>query len=323
MLRTLVIALALGTTTGVLAGAPAKPFPAERAERAAQAQLSRVVPAGDRLVAVGARGHILSSADGVAWEQVDSPVNVLLTSVYFVDARRGWAVGHDATILHTADGGRRWSLQHFRPDLNLPLLDVLFTTPERGVAVGAYGLVLVTADGGATWTRQESPLSEEGLHFNALARLGDGSLLVVGEQGMLALSADEGQSWSRLTSPYGSSLFAVAATGAQGAMIGGLRGNLFRSDDVRAGAWQPVSTREGQSIFGMAPLPDGRLGMVGLNTYLQVVDAQGQTEPPAWSLAASRSRMELGSLSHLVHWRGQLVSVGEAGVVLWKRAEPR
>ena len=91
-----------------------QPRPSEMAPKSAQALLTAIASAGDRLVAVGSRGHVLVSADGGSqWKQVPVPVRGLLTEVRFVGAQTGWAVGHDATILKTIDGGESWTLQHF------------------------------------------------------------------------------------------------------------------------------------------------------------------------------------------------------------------
>ena len=40
-----------------------------------------VTAVGDRLVAVGTRGHVLLSDDGESWRQVDTPVRAALTAV--------------------------------------------------------------------------------------------------------------------------------------------------------------------------------------------------------------------------------------------------
>src|SRR5690606_13540205 len=69
--------------------------------------------AGDRVVAVGDRGHIIYSDDeGQHWRQAETPTSVLLTAVCFADAEHGWAVGHDAVVLGTRDGGATWVLQY-------------------------------------------------------------------------------------------------------------------------------------------------------------------------------------------------------------------
>jgi photosystem II stability/assembly factor-like uncharacterized protein len=68
--------------------------------------------AGERLVAVGEYGGILYSDDqGVSWNQAQVPVQVTLTAVHFPSALKGWAVGHDAVILHSEDGGETWHKQ--------------------------------------------------------------------------------------------------------------------------------------------------------------------------------------------------------------------
>lgn len=71
-----------------------------------------IAAAGDRLVAVGERGHILYSSDGGAsWVQAKVPTSVMLTRVFFVSDSVGWAVGHDGNILVSSDGGVNWTLQ--------------------------------------------------------------------------------------------------------------------------------------------------------------------------------------------------------------------
>lgn len=79
---------------------------------AATSLLLDVAAAGDRLVAVGERGHILYSDDVAAgWTQAQVPSSVMLTRVFFISPGNGWAVGHDGNILATVDGGEHWSLQ--------------------------------------------------------------------------------------------------------------------------------------------------------------------------------------------------------------------
>ncbi|MFA5938095.1 MAG: YCF48-related protein [Sinimarinibacterium sp.] len=309
---------------------------AERAHKASRALLTAIVRAGNRLVAVGSRGHILTSDDGATWTQAEVPVNVLLTAVSFADARNGWAVGHDATVLHTQDGGTSWQLQNFQPGENA-LLDVLIVDAQRGLAVGAYGLMLQTVDGGASWTRAEGGLVEEGLHFNALTRLNDGSLFLVGEQGMMARSTDDGASWQRLQSPYESSLFAVASKGDKGAVVGGLRGNAFQTADVAGGAWARIDNDSVQSIFGISALPDDSFAFAGLNGTLQVLGADGRLQqleldraaagvesvppqgPPFVAVRSESRDIEVGAFSKALPWQQGLLTVGDTGARFWKR----
>jgi photosystem II stability/assembly factor-like uncharacterized protein len=82
-----------------------------------------------------------------------------LTSVAFVDADHGWAVGDRGVIWHTTDGGRNWRQQ--ASTVTCRLEAVQFLDPENGWVVGGWtqpythqttGVVLRTRDGGRTWT---------------------------------------------------------------------------------------------------------------------------------------------------------------------------
>lgn len=119
---------------------------------AASSLVLDIAHAGQHLVAVGERGHVLVLTD--KWQQVPTPTSVQLTKVFFLNEKFGWAVGHDATILHTQDGGQTWSLQMQSTEIEKPFLDVLFLNEQEGMAIGAYGLFYRTRDGGANWTEE-------------------------------------------------------------------------------------------------------------------------------------------------------------------------
>ena len=55
-----------------------------------------------------------------------TPTSVQLTKVFFLHDKLGWAVGHDATIVHTQDGGQTWTLQMQSSEIEKPFLDVVF-----------------------------------------------------------------------------------------------------------------------------------------------------------------------------------------------------
>jgi photosystem II stability/assembly factor-like uncharacterized protein len=134
--------------------------PAMQSPLASRGLLTGLARAGDRVVAVGQRGHILWSDNaGQDWQQAKVPVSSDLVAAHFPSASQGWAVGHDGVILHTADGGKSWQRQRDgRPDeADVPLLDVWFRDERNGYAVGAFGTLLETNDGGAHWQSVQRP----------------------------------------------------------------------------------------------------------------------------------------------------------------------
>lgn len=288
-------------------GPEVKSRPSELMPLASKSLLLDIVNTGGHLIAVGDRGAVLVSNDGQKWAQVQTPTRSALTAVYFTDADNGWAVGHDAVILHTADGGRTWALQNFAPALEKPLLDVLFLDSSRGFAVGAYGLFYKTEDGGQTWAEADTPIRESELHFNAISRLNDGTLFIAGEQGTLAVSADAGQTWTTVQSPYESSLFGAAPHGDKGVVIFGLRGNVFVADDAQKPEWRQVQTNSVASMFGSTQMEDGRLVLVGLNGNI-MVSANGLAQVDLF-------KSKVGTpLSAAVPFGDQILAVGESGV---------
>lgn len=233
--------------------------------------------AGEQIVAVGQRGHILRSADhGLTWQQAAVPVSADLVAVSFPTATDGWAVGHDGVVLHSADGGKTWSrqldgreigrlltryytdrMQAGTPDGNddawvreaeqiaaqgadAPLLDVWFRDAQHGYAVGAFNLILHTGDGGKTWEPWLHRTDNPNrLHLYAIREV-QGVLYVAGEQGLLMRLDEAGEHFTAVETPYKGTWFGLV--GNRDALLAfGLRGHAFRSEDGGRN-WQQIDT---------------------------------------------------------------------------------
>jgi len=261
--------------------------PAQTSSLATKTLLQGVARAGDRLVAVGQRGHVVVSTDGGrTWKQGKVPVSSDLTAVYFVDGKDGWATGQDGVVLHSGDGGESWELQldgrranellvaamernvaaepsdaakallaeakRYRdqgPDK--PFLDVWFADAQNGYVVGAYNLLFRTSDGGKTWQpwfeRTDNPK-----FFNLYAiRPVGGDLYIAGESGLVLKLDPASKRFKALAIPYNGSFFGVAAAGSA-VLVFGLRGNVWRSDD-RGVTWAKVDAGLRAAVVGATP----------------------------------------------------------------------
>lgn len=286
--------------------------------KAVSSLLLDIVHAGKRLVAVGERGHILySDNDGANWEQAKVPTRQMLTAVFFVDDKHGWAVGHDALVLATTDGGVTWVKQFEDLQREAPLLDLWFTDLQHGFAIGAYGALLETTDGGSTWEDVSDRLdNEDAYHLNAITEVKDTGLFVVGEMGSLFRSTDNGETWETLEGPYQGSLFGVLATGEpQSLLVYGLRGHLFRSADG-GDSWQQVqlNTASGGTLeFGLANaalLDDGSIVVVGHGGSVLRSSDHGRS----FSVFNRPDRVSLAAVTAAAD--GTLILVGQGGVRL-------
>jgi photosystem II stability/assembly factor-like uncharacterized protein len=263
--------------------------------------------ADGRMVVVGQYGHVLVSDDGGhEWQQARVPSRVTLTDVFMVNQDRGWAVGHDATIFATRDGGRTWQLQYEDPDFDAPLLSVWFRNEDYGLAVGAYGLMLMTEDGGENWV--EHPVNDEDdFHLNDLVSAGSGVLYMAAEAGMLYRSADDGLSWEELESPYEGSFFGILPLPGDSLLAFGLRGHLFRSDDA-GGTWEELDSGTEGIIMSGRRLGSDRVVLVGLTGSILFSDDDGAS----FRLYGQSDREAL--LEVLEGDQDSLITVGEFGV---------
>jgi photosystem II stability/assembly factor-like uncharacterized protein len=297
-----------------------------------------------RTVAVGDHGIVLVIDEDGSWTQAKVPTRSMLTGVWFHDADLGWAVGHDAAILKTTDGGASWRLVHFAPDLLLPFFDVWFSDEDNGIAVGAYGFVMSTSDGGETWEEssldaqplaaeeEEEPAEEEGyeaeddpfweddysggadFHLNKIARADDGTIFITAEGGNIYRSTDDGNSWLSLESPYAGSFFSALPLKNGDVMVFGLRGNIFRSGDNGA-TWSPVEAPVDITLNEGVELSDGTIALVGMSgTILVSRDGGGRFElvqrPDRKALTKVLERSDNG-----------LLVFGEGGIVRLDNAD--
>ncbi|WP_088282681.1 YCF48-related protein [Ideonella sp. A 288] len=270
---------------------------------------------GPRLVVVGEHGHVLVSDDrGKTWLQAKSvPTVTTLTALHFVDARRGWAVGHGGIVIATTDGGDHWTLQSGQLDGPEILFSVWFRSATEGLAVGAYGYAATTDDGGKTWKRFEIAEGEDGeRHLNHIfagppgAGGAPASLWIAAESGLLFRSDDNARTWQKVALPYKGSIWG-GTTLADGAMlVWGMRGNLLRSDDGGK-TFASVPTGTDQSLGGGVQLPDGAVVLAGLGGVV-VHSADGRR----FESTVRDDRAGLGGV--LPGPDGQVVLLGQGGV---------
>jgi len=271
--------------------------PALKSPLAPRALVNGLAQAGDRLVAVGQRGHVLLSDDqGKSWRQAEVPVSSDLVAVAFPSASTGWAVGHDGIVLRSTDAGVTWTraldgrqagallVAYYQREAasatdtaravallkeaerfaaqgaENPFLDIGFENASTGYLVGAFGLIFRTTDGGASW----QPLlhatdNPKALHLYAVRQVG-GEVYIAGEQGLLLrLDRSSGQ-FRAIELPYKGTLFGVTGN-ERAVLVHGLRGTVLRSADAGR-SWQAVNTGLQVGLPGSSIDAQGRIVIV-------------------------------------------------------------
>lgn len=322
---------------------------AARNPRAAQSMQLAAARAGDRLATAGEGGTVLLSDDGgVSWRQAAAvPVSVALTDIAFIDAKRGWAVGHSGALLRTLDGGETWtrqadgaqaaqwaadeaaelvksgapgadraaraaaSLLADGPDK--PFLAVAFIDAKRGYAVGAYGLALETRDGGETWRSIMARLpNPAGKHLYRVVASPQGPV-VVGEQGLLMRSADGGDSFEAVESPYEGTFFTALPLNDGGVLAAGLKGNVWRGD-AGLEKWRRVPLPQPVTVTAALRLIDGTILLTDEVGRIMASGDDGRSFAPA---AADNGPAETGAAATGV------IQAPDGGVVASTARGPR
>lgn len=248
-------------------------------DMATQALLLDVAHAGSRLVAVGEFGHVLLSDDnGDNWRQAASvPTRNTLVGVTFIDNQTGYAVGHAATILKTADGGENWTLQYIERRGETPLFAVYFADAQSGIAVGGFSSTFETKNGGESWTQRALVEdSYDDFHLNDLFADTKGNIYIPAEFGTVYKSRDRGQNWQAIETGYDGSFWGGLALNNGDVLVFGMRGNVWRSANAGK-SWKQADTDTDQSVSGGAQLDDGRIVLAGLSGTVLVSTDGGKS----------------------------------------------
>lgn len=335
------LALFMLSLTGFAFESPLS-IPAVQSMKAAKSPLTAITKAGDRLVAVGQRGHILVSEDaGKSWSQASVPVSSDLVAVSFASDTHGWAVGHGGVVLKTADGGLSWAVQldghqssklildyyarqvgdeHY-PDADMlierekvlvefggtqALMDVYFENEQVGYVVGVFNRLLKTVDGGETWEpwahRIDNPYE---LHFYSI-NAGQDGLYITGEQGMVWRLDEGSQQFVRVSTPYDGTLFG-SAIGSDELVVFGMRGSVFRSMD-QGQNWIRLEVDSVAGITDGMIFDNGAIALVNLAGEL-LISRDGGSSFTAQAIIEPMPFYGLAQIS-----RSQLALVGAEGV---------
>jgi photosystem II stability/assembly factor-like uncharacterized protein len=137
-----------------------------------------------------------SSAQTQPWKKLQSPVDVTLRYLCFVDSLTGWAAGEAGTIIRTTDGGNNWDIQN--STVQTFIMDIFFVDENLGWAITLKdvfpftSVLLKTTNGGDDWTSEDFPdpskLIRTIFFFDSLNGFVGGSYI--------AQTSDGGNSWT-------------------------------------------------------------------------------------------------------------------------------
>lgn len=296
--------------------------PARPTELAPESLLNDVVRAGDRIVAVGERGHIIYSDDeGQSWTQAQVPVSVTLTGIDFSSDAKGWAVGHSGVVLHSEDAGANWEIQL----TGIRAAELAIASQEDAIANMEARVEAAPEDekGDLEWALDDLYFSLE----NMQADLDIGPVnpfldvwfgdndngFVVGAYGMLFHTKDGGETWQdwapKLENPQKFHLNSVTRVAGGAMVIVGEAGQIHVSVDG-GDTWERRESPYPGSLFGV--IGTGRVNEIlafGLRGTLMFSSDLGKS----WSMVNTGST---ATLNDGMAKDDRVVLVGNGGTVL-------
>jgi photosystem II stability/assembly factor-like uncharacterized protein len=135
-----------------------------------------------------------------------------LDDVFFLDDRRGWAVGENSILLHTSDGGVTWQRQQ-SPVMNAYWTRIVFVNAQDGWVIGQdegwNPVLLHSENGGLEWLRHEIPYTVDSLGADITWANASTGWLQVGTR--IWRTDDGGSSWKEQSLPVHYEMTAITS----------------------------------------------------------------------------------------------------------------
>lgn len=292
----------------------------------AKRRLVGVSAIGQRLLAVGDMGLIIESDDrGKSWQQIPSPVSVMLTAVSASDDKTLWAVGHDGVILQSQDSGKTWLRRFDGWAGNQQMLAAAQRQVDLAAkATGTKEQIAGLQEGADNRLADAEAANESGpyLPLFGIQFVDPNTGFAVGAFGQLFQTVDAGKTWNyigdRLDNPTGFHLNAISVDRSGTVRIAAEGGALFQSSD-RGAHWERINLPYKGQMFGViAPVADQPKALLayGFGGHLFASDAEGKN----WhELASPVHKTFVGAVKTpanavlLVTQQGQFVMTSDQG----------
>jgi photosystem II stability/assembly factor-like uncharacterized protein len=297
--------------------------PARGTSLADESLLNEVDRAGDRLVAVGERGHIIYSDDqGESWTQAEVPVSTTLTSVHFPTPQEGWVVGHGAVILHSDDAGETWKKQMD----GTTAADLVIATMEEQIA-GMEEKVEAAPEeekadlewklDGMLFSLEDAEADKETGPWKPLLDVwfaNEETGFAVGAYGFIFRTDDGGETWqdwsANLPNTDRFHLNGITRVAGGALVIAGEAGAIFVSTD-KGETWEQRDSPYTGSLFGVMGTGDvNEIIVFGLRGNILMSTDLGRS----WQTIPTESDSTINSGA--VAGDGRITLVGNGGAVL-------
>lgn len=229
---------------------------------------------GSNIYACGQNGVILKSTnEGDTWTSINPGQGAHTFDIFFTSPNVGFAVGNDAYIHRTTNGGASWTtLYSFDSGISedFQLRSIYFTDANNGYIVGKnlwanQSIFLRSTDGGITWTKK----IVYGTSYVDIKFLNSdvGYLISQNENsntGLIYKTTDGGANWSFLTS-LAKPITDITFPSTSVAYTCGFNGTIYKSSNINLG----IEDLENDQAISIYPNPSSEKIFINLDSSIQ------------------------------------------------------
>lgn len=247
--------------------------------------------------------HIVSRSNERGGMDHQQPTRTVNTNPELLAPWSGSAVGNDATILHTEDGGATWKSQNNGKGT---FYSVNFPTRMSGWAVGSGGAIWHTNDGGESWGGQKSGVTAD---LTQVAFVGPEFGWTVGDEGTILHTEDGDSNWKKQNSGTSDNFWSVAFVTKQSGWAAGANGTILHTDDG-GNSWKPQNSGTVRGLIGLSFTTTSSGWAVGQRGTILHTENGGIT----WNFQSSGTRSDLMSAAFVTPRLGWVA--GRGGIIL-------
>jgi photosystem II stability/assembly factor-like uncharacterized protein len=256
------------------------------------------------IAASGTNGVVMTSPDGLAWQQASAGTTEILWGGTAV-GQELWLSGAQTTVIRSADGTTWTPVPTFPAPTDStaaprPLIWQLAAEDETVVGVGDFGAILNGDAGGLTAVASPTDEILRGV------TVGGGRWVAVGSGGKV-LYSDDGLDWRLGTAPTTVDLRGVAWTGSDFVAVGD-QSTVISSADGRT--WAEEVTAMPCALLGVARAKSRFLAVGGGGRVLLSFGAR------RWEDVRRPTDSDLYGATY---GRGRVIAVGSGGTILSSR----
>jgi photosystem II stability/assembly factor-like uncharacterized protein len=213
------------------------------------------------------------------WQAISLPTDAKLLDIAFTDnAKHGYIVGSNATLLETRDGGESWQPVELKLDDQKYRFNSISFSHDEGWIVGEPALLLHSTDEGRSWSRVLLSAKLPGNPISVLA-LGGKTAEMATDVGAIYKTTDSGLTWKALVEEAVGVVRNMERSADGRYVAVSAKGNFYSTWEPGQNAWTPHNRNSSRRVENMGFTQNGQMWMLARGGQVQFTDP---AKPDEW-----------------------------------------